>query len=323
MFKVIPFSKSKITDKQWDEFVNQSDNGTLFHTRKFLSYHPKKRFKDSSFVILKKGTLFSVFAAVIIERNGKKILSSHSGASYGGFVHKSNLNLKESFLIVETLIDYAKKMKCNSIELTPVPMIYQSKYSNYLDFALIKNGFEYKKREISSVVQLDIPEGMLLFTFRSTARTATKKSKKLGIEIRECDEFENYYEILKKNLGMRHNVQPTHTLRELKKLKKLFPDEIRLWGAFKGKKLIAGVCNFSANPKVVLAFYISHLEKYQEYRAVNLLFYEIMSRYQKEGFKFLDFGIFTVNMEPNWGLARFKENFGARGIFRDTFVKNL
>ena len=109
----------------------------------------------------------------------------------------------------------------------------------------------------------------------------------------------------------------------MKKLKSLFPNDIRLWGAFKEKKIIAGVCNFSANSKVVLAFYISHLEKYQEYRAVNLLFYEIMNQYQKEGSKFLDFGIFTVNMDPNWGLARFKENFGARGIFRDTFIKKL
>ena len=31
-----------------------------------------------------------------------------------------------------------------------------------------------------------------------------------------------------------------------------------------------------------------------------------------------DFGIFTVNGEPNMGLGRFKENFGASGIFRDT-----
>ena len=323
MFKLIPFNKSKFSDKQWDEFVLQSDSGTMFHTRKFLSYHPKKRFKDASFVILKKGKLFSVFTAVLIERDGKKILASHSGASYGGFVHKSNLNLKESFSIVEALEDYAKKLKCNAIELTHTPIIYQSKYSNYLDFAMIKNRFDYKKREISSVVQLDIPEGQLLSTFRSTARTATKKSKKFGIKIRECEDFENYYDILKMNLGMRHNVQPTHSLRELKKIKKMFPKEIRLWGAFKGKKLIAGVCNFSANSKVVLAFYISHLEEYQEFRAVNFLFFEIMNQYQKEGYKFLDFGIFTVNMEPNWGLARFKENFGARGIFRDTFVKNL
>jgi lipid II:glycine glycyltransferase (peptidoglycan interpeptide bridge formation enzyme) len=73
----------------------------------------------------------------------------------------------------------------------------------------------------------------------------------------------------------------------------------------------------------VLAFYISHDETYQHYRPVNLLFYEIMQRYAYEGFKYLDFGIFTVLMEPNWGLGRFKENFGARGVFRDTFFKTL
>jgi len=103
----------------------------------------------------------------------------------------------------------------------------------------------------------------------------------------------------------------------------MFTKEIRLWGAFLGDKLIAGVCNFTANPRVVLAFYISHDEDYQEYRAVNLLFYEIMKKYQQEGCRFLDFGIFTVNMDPNLGLARFKENFGARGIFRDTFYKDI
>jgi len=48
-----------------------------------------------------------------------------------------------------------------------------------------------------------------------------------------------------------------------------------------------------------------------------------MKKYQQEGCRFLDFGIFTVNMDPNLGLARFKENFGARGIFRDTFYKDI
>jgi CelD/BcsL family acetyltransferase involved in cellulose biosynthesis len=122
---------------------------------------------------------------------------------------------------------------------------------------------------------------------------------------------------------MRHGVSPTHSLDELLRLKEKFPDSIRLWGAFLDEKLIAGVCNFSANAKVVLAFYISHDEDYQEYRPVNTLFYEIMKQSSREGFDYLDFGIFTVNMEPNWGLARFKENFGSRGIFRDTFYCDL
>ena len=323
MVEIIPLKNSLCTPDEWDSFVETSDNGTMFHKRLFLSYHPEDRFEDSSLVIKKDNKIISVFPAVLLNRDGKKILSSHGGASYGGFVYKHNLNFREAFDLVEGLVDYAKNIKCDRIQLTPPPMIYQTKYSNYIDFALVKNEFNYLKRDVSSVVQLDIPKDELLSTYRAEARTAVKKAIKQNIEIAECERFEEYYEILKKNLKMRHNVNPTHSLDEIIKLKRMFPGKIRLWGAFLGEKLIAGVCNFSANPKVVLAFYISHDEDYQEYRAVNLLFYEIMKRYQEEGFRFLDFGIFTVNMEPNWGLGRFKENFGARGIFRDTFYKDL
>jgi len=317
------FEKKNITIEEWDRFVEDSDNGTIFHRRLFLSYHPEGRFKDASLIVKKNNKLLALFPAVIVEQEGGKILSSHKGASFGSFVYKSNLNFKEAFSISQCIIDFAKECNCNKIQLTLPPIIYQSKYSNYIDFALIKKGFNYQRREVSSVVQLDIPDDELLSSYRPEARTAVKRARKLNVEIAECDRFEDYYKILKTNLNMRHNVAPTHSLEELIKLKKLFPEKIRLWGAFLGEKLIAGVCNFSANSKVVLAFYISHDEKYQEYRAVNLLFYEIMKRYKNEGYKFLDFGIFTVDMEPNWGLGRFKENFGARGIMRDTLYKEL
>jgi hypothetical protein len=323
MIEFLPFNHFSASDSEWDKFVEESDNGTLFHKREFLSYHPNGRFLDSSVVVKKDNNILSLFPAVILEREGKRFLSSHGGASYGSFVYRSDLNFREAFDLVEGIIDFAQKNNCQRIQLTPPPMIYQKKYSNYIDFALVKNGFNYLKRDVSSVVQLDTPTDELLSTYRAEARTALKKSIKEGVQVVECDKFPEYYEILKKNLKMRHNVHPTHTLDELIKLKSIFPSKIRLWGAFLKDKLIAGVCNFSANPEVVLAFYISHDEEFQEYRAVNLLFFEIMKRYQSEGYRFLDFGIFTVNMDPNWGLARFKENFGARGIFRDTFYKDL
>lgn len=319
----IPFKTSGITDQEWDDFIDESDNGTMFHKRRFLSYHPVDRFKDASLVVKKNNTIHAVLPAVILEREGKKIFSSHGGASYGSFAYRNDLNFREAFDCVEEMVRYAGELGCSRVQLTPPPMIYQTKYSNYIEFALIKNGFNYVKRDVSSVVQLDTPKDELLNTYRAEARTAAKKAQKMGVQIVECDKFAEYYEILKKNLKMRHGVNPTHTLDELLRVKALFPSKVRLWGAFIEDKIIAGVCNFSVNKEVVLAFYISHNEDYQEYRAVNLLFYEIMKRYQDEGYKFLDFGIFTVNMDPNWGLARFKENFGARGIFRDTFYKDL
>lgn len=317
------FSQSGLAAEEWDHFVDSSDNGTIFHMQKFLGYHPKGRFPDNSIVIFKNNKPLALLPATLVNKVGKRVLSSHGGASYGSFVYKKDLNFQEAHQMVDVLQDYAKELKADAIQMTPPPIIYQSKYSNYIDFALIRNGFGYSKREISSVVQLDVAKEDLLSTYRPEARTALKKAIKGGVEIAECDKFEEYYEILKKNLKMRHNVNPTHTLEELKKIKNIFPAKVRLWGAFLGEKLIAGVCNFKANEKVVLAFYISHDEDYQEYRGVNLLFYEIMNRSRDEGFKFLDFGIFTVNMDPNWGLGRFKENFGARGIFRDYFYKEL
>ena len=53
-------------EKVWDAFVASSNNGTLFHTRKFLSYHPKDRFLDHSLVFEKKGNPgTSVFVAFL------------------------------------------------------------------------------------------------------------------------------------------------------------------------------------------------------------------------------------------------------------------
>jgi lipid II:glycine glycyltransferase (peptidoglycan interpeptide bridge formation enzyme) len=122
---------------------------------------------------------------------------------------------------------------------------------------------------------------------------------------------------------MRHNVSPTHTLSELLKLKTLFPDKIILFGAYRKEKLLGGMIIFVTNPKVILAFYISHDNSFQSYRPVNLLFYEVIKWGRNRGFKFLDLGTFTLNMEPNWGLGRFKENFNARGFLRDTYQTEL
>jgi CelD/BcsL family acetyltransferase involved in cellulose biosynthesis len=119
-------------------------------------------------------------------------------------------------------------------------------------------------------------------------------------------------------LSIRHDVKPTHSLDELLHLKELFPDKINLFGAYIEGEMVAGVINFIATENVVLAFYISHNEDFQEVRPINLLFYKIFEWAIQKKYSVFDFGIFTVNEEPNLGLARFKENFGASGQFRDT-----
>ena len=308
---------------QWDEFVWQANNGTIFQTRKFLSYHPPQRFEDFSLIFKKENRVIALFPATVRYEKQRRILTSHRGSSYGGIVTKYSMSIKDAFRIVEALIDFAKENKFQGIELTPPPLIYHLRPSNYIDFALLKNDFGYKKREISSVIPLTFPESEVLQTFSSESRRAVRRALKLGVTIRESEDFEAFYKILKRNLKMRHNVQPTHTLAELLLLRNIYPDRIRLFGGYVEDELVAGVVMFDCNQRVVLAFYISHNEDRQQFRGVNGLFYEIIKWSIRNNFGYLDFGIFTVDMDPNWGLGRFKESFGAQGIFRDTFLKYL
>ncbi len=307
------------TAVSWNNFVQSSNNGTLFHTRKFLSYHPESRFEDSSVVFKKENKIAAVFPAAIREN----ALISHPGASFGGPVFHLSFTLKDAFRVVESLVEFSRKKKFNRISLTLPPQIYYKRPSNYIDFALLKSGFEYQKREVSSVIPLDFAAEDALLAFSPESRRAARRAAKLGVEIKQCEDFATFYAILNHNLNMRHNVQPTHSLKELILLKEMFPDEVLLFGAFAENQMIAGVVVFLCNHQVALAFYISHREDMQHYRPVNLLFYEIIRWAICKQIKFLDFGIFTVNMVPNWGLARFKESFGALGVFRDTFVKTL
>ncbi len=302
----------------WDAYVWQADNGTIFHTRKFLSYHPKSRFKDHSLIFKRKNAVKAVLPAIEMEMDKDKVLYSHRGASYGGFVYK-DAGIRDAFDMVEALKTYAKAQGFTRILITLPPIVYMTRYSNYLDFAMLQNGFRYLKREISSVVQLPASVEDILPMFKSEARTATRKSIKSGIQVRRSEDFDTYYKILRRNLKLRHNVTPTHSLDELKYLAKLFPDRIHLWAAYLDGQMIAGVVNFICTPRVVLAFYISDNKEYQQYRSLNNLFYRIFQWAVQAGYRFYDFGIFTVNMDPNWGLGKFKETFGARGLFRDSF----
>jgi hypothetical protein len=304
--------------EKWDRFVWQANNGTIFHTRKFLGYHPPDRFEEHSLIVLKKTKWIALLPVVVIEEKDKRILFSHRGASYGGFVHKHTVGVSDAFRIVEATLEYAKGQNFDGIDVTLPPQCYLYRPSDYIEFAMIQLGFHYRKREISSVIPLDFAADQILSTFSESSRRAVRRAQKLNVVVRKSEDYQTFYKILKKNLQLRHNVHPTHTLDELLLLKKMYPERIQLYAAFHDQTMVAGVVLFLCNPHVVLAFYISHDDDLQKYRGVNLLFHDIILWGIKKKVNFLDFGIFTVNEDPNWGLAKFKESFGAQGIFRNS-----
>ena len=310
-------------ESRWDQFVSSGNNGTLFHLRKFLNYHPKDRFQDHSILIEKKQNLFSVLPAAELIVDGNRILVSHPGSTVGSFVVPENLSIADAMSMSEALVTYVKENKFSGIRITLPPTLYQRRLSNYMDFSFFKQGFTYSKRDVTSILFLEDSLDKNLAKFKSSHLRAVRNAQEKGVNVRQSNDFDSFYHILEQNLKIRHGVSPTHTLAELKNIHALFPDRVNLFAAFVKDVMVAGVVNFVVNDHVVLAFHISHDEAYQEFRAVNLLFYSIFDWAIQQGFRIYDFGTFTMNEEPNMGLGRFKENFGASGIFRDTIELKL
>jgi len=307
----------------WENFIVVANNGTLFHKRQFINYHPKGKFIDHSLIFKKKGNIICVLPATIVKTNNAKMLISHPGTSIGSFVIKEQLSFKDSIEIVKRLSEYSSSLHLDSIKLIQPPQVYYKYPTNYIDFSLRKEGYSYLNRELSSYIKLNNNIDDILLRFKSTHRTALRKAEKSGVQITISEQFGKFYKILKNNLSKRHNVQPTHKLNEIQKLKTMFPEKIFLFAAYLNNKIIAGVIIFILNDRVVLAFYISHDKKYEALRPLNLLMYSIITWCIDKKYKIFDFGTFTLNEKPNLGLARFKEYFGAAGIFRDSLEKRL
>ena len=76
MFKINRYSS--LDEPMWDNFVPNSNNGTIFHLRSFLNYHPNNRFTDHSLIIEKKGKagplIFVTYSITCKTKNGEPVL---------------------------------------------------------------------------------------------------------------------------------------------------------------------------------------------------------------------------------------------------------
>lgn len=308
--------------KNWTTFTERSNNGTVFHTPAFLDYHPEGRFNNHHLVVESNSDKVIAFIpGALSEIDGETWFRSYPGASYGGPVLEDSAGLDKVERMIDALVKYCRKQGFSGIEMTPPPVCYYRRPHNYIDFALIKRGFGYKKRELTAVIDLRRLGEEIDLGFSQSARRGVKKALKSGLRVVEDNSFSKFYPVLANNLNDRHGVKPTHTLKELNLLDELLGQSaVRQFIAIDDSDRVhAGMIMFHCNPRVTLAFYISHNEDSQSLRPVNLVYREVIDWARKMGYHYLDLGTYTLNMEVNHGLCRFKESFSARGQFRNTF----
>ena len=307
--------------QEWEAFVRNSNNGTMFQLQSFLDYHDEGKFLFHHLMFREKGQLVAVLPGGFF-KNDTEAYWSPIGASYGSIV-TGDEPFERCLAIVDALMDYCRRENFREIFLIPPPLIYSKNYSQHTEYAMLYRKFDFELHYISHAIELKHGDKFLDHFDKTARKNIRKILREETISIRESDDYETFYRILVENKA-RHNTKPTHSLEDLQKLRTLLPDNLKLYLVYHGETAIAGSLLFLCNEKVVLCFYNMLLYEYEHLKPVYLIMYETVRWALEAGYEWVDIGVSQVPndpdpMTPALSLIEFKERFDARGILRSTY----
>ena len=304
--------------QEWDKFVLTSNNGTLFHLQRFFDYHEPGKFNWEHLMFIENGKIVGILPGTLKNH----IFESPMGASYGSLV-TGDITFERAMEFVSVLIDYGKKNHFREYLLTGAPIIYESYPNQNLDFAMLWQGFHYDIHYISSAIKLD-PNRDIIPRFQRTVRNCVRKSlKNSDIRCEINEEYDAFYPIIIENLS-KHKAKPTHSYKDLLRLKDLLPDNLKLFMIYLDDKPVGGSLMFFCNKNVALCFYNMLLYKYASFKPIHRVMYEVIRYSTKHGYQYVDIGVSQDTaaenpMTPNTNLIAFKETFDAKTVMRNSF----
>lgn len=312
MFEVRRYTPDKA--EAWNQFVEESKNGTFLFNRNYMDYH-QDRFVDHSLMIYRNERLYAVLPA---NEKGKAWVS-HGGLTYGGLVMSKACSASGVLEVFSSLNNYLAGQGFQHVVYKAIPHIYHRLPAEEDLYALTTVcKARLTIRDISSTI---ISHRCLRFA--ESRCSGLRKAKRVGLTVRESMEWEVFWQILHDNLSARYGVRPVHTAAELLMLHQRFPEQIRLWAVYDGGQMVGGTVLF-LTPQVLHTQYISANAYGKQNGAIDLLFDHLVNHVYTD-YPYIDFGKSTVSdsADLNPQLIFQKEGFGGRAICYDTYEWTL
>jgi len=312
MFDIVPYTPDKAA--VWNQFVDDSKNGTFLFNRNYMDYH-SDRFRDGSLMVYREGYLYALLPANTVGDT----LWTHRGLTYGGFVLGKEATAAMVQQLFRELNDYLRQRQVHRVVYKPVPHIYHSLPAEEDLYSLFSVcDARLIDRSISSVIDLTQP-----LRWSRDRRYGINKATKQGVAVGESDDWTGFWTVLTDNLRKKYDARPVHSLEEIMLLRQRFPQHIRLFTATRAGRVMGGTVIY-ATPMVTHAQYISASPEGKQLRVIDRLFDYILHEMEWPSHYF-DFGTSNeddgrVLVEP---LIYQKEGFGGRGICYDWYEWTL
>ncbi|MCF0243747.1 MAG: GNAT family N-acetyltransferase [Bacteroidaceae bacterium] len=300
--------------QEWDYFVRKSKNGSFLFFRDYMDYH-SDRFTDRSLMFYMDGELLGLLPANITENaDGKMVMYSHQGLTYGGLVMGNHSTLSKVCGMFESLRDFLKENNISELAYKAVPHIYHKTPSEE-DLYALHNVLNAQLMKREAACSIDFTNRI---PFRSCRFSTLKVAKRNGVEIVESDDYAAFWQILSATLHNKYNTTPVHSVGEIELLHSRFPDNIRLFTTMKDGEVLSGVVLYVTDT-CVHTQYVASSEKGNKYHCNELIIDYLLDVFKTK--KYFDYGTSSENggKSFNESLVFSKESYGCRTIAYDTY----
>jgi len=298
----------------WDEFISESKNGVFLFQRDYMDYHAD-RFPDASLMFYGDDErLVGLLPATIRDTT----ISSHAGLTFGGVVSDNGMKASVMLEVFDAMRTYLIEQGLTRAVYKAVPHIYHRLPAEEDLYALYRHNAKLARRDISSAILLKDK-----LPFSKGRRWAIKQAQKNGLELKRSNDFRSFMAIEEQVLGEKHHLRPVHSAEEIQMLAGHFPDNIKLFSAYSGNSMLAGVVVYESDT-VAHAQYIAANSEGKQKGALDLILDHLINDYYRHK-NYFDFGISTEDdgRYLNPGLIENKQSFGARAIVHDFYEIDL
>jgi len=295
---------------EWDSFVTTSKNGTFLFLRSYMDYHAD-RFADYSLIVRDRAGILALLPA---NKAGDDV-HSHQGLTYGGLVTCGRMTTPVMMEVFDTVQAYLREAGVKALHYKCIPWIYHRLPAEEDRYVLFRAGAEIIRRDVLSVVS-HVGEQAPVQTRR---RRGSAKANRSAIVIAQSNDWRSFWQLLSAHVEARFGVVPVHTVDEIERLQRSFPESIKLFVGTRGEEILAGTVIYESR-MVAHVQYIATSDAGRQEGALDKLFLELLDGYYRDK-PFFDFGTSNASDRQglNTGLIEQKEGFGARAVVHDFY----
>jgi len=265
---------AEVDRENWDRFVLDHPEGTLFHLTAWKRAIEREfNFQSCYLIAEERGNICGVLPLFLSSNwvQGRTLISTPF-AVYGG-ICATNVTVRSA--LIKAACRMANEEEVNYLELR------EPQHAN-------GDGFLTKHLYVTFQQQLPSDPEQLLRGFPKDTRYMIRKGQKGGLRsVNDNAELNTFYEIYAasvRNLGT-----PVFAKRFFRILIEEFGEAVEILSVWNGTKAIAGVLSFRFRD-MILPYYGGSLLEGRRYAANNFMYWEVCREACKRGVKTFDFG---------------------------------